>query len=548
MQALRTQISKKPERRVATMWERLPVDNRTVYKRLILAFAYLSELFEQKASADNSQNRAPIVNSKYQETVFQKAFNAVCEDNKNTSYDASLVNVENGVAVKYLVGIKTFGIESGLQKIAQFKTNHNQWADLIQQMNSNVKDCEHKTKADINTANKELYLRLAKEVASLRNDRIDSSIAQIKGFEVAESDKNLESVYHVLMSSKSGETPQIYVGETDYDKIDIENIEVCGCTKSKNPTNFTFSDGKHKYEYTSADSQLLMDFDNKNIVQETWDVQYAPDAFEIISGLADKFLSTSEIEDVKQIIQSDLSKNIKESYSWMIKIERASGYNSFYGAGSKLGIDDRQHKIDKISETYKDNVNTNVFCQVIEKLKVYLLANNKQVDKFDLRENILCLLKEQSNSDFTRDVKKLLYRPKNEIYIPIPNSREFHDMHPDFFGKSIGTFKDNSDKLAIDDKEKRSFTLVFEPSGAVMEAFITQANGKAIQSLYKQSELGKWLLRGVFQLKEYELLTQERLNELEINGIRLYKTELSDDIHLEFVWIDEDNKPKDCIN
>ena len=39
----------------------------------------------------------------------------------------------------------------------------------------------------------------------------------------------------------------------------------------------------------------------------------------------------------------------------------------------------------------------------------------------------------------------------------------------------------------------------------------------------------------------------KKLNEIEINGIRLYKMNNSNDIHLEFIWIDEQNPPKDYI-
>lgn len=34
---------------------------------------------------------APIINSKYQETIFQKAFHASAEDIGNTSYDVAIM-------------------------------------------------------------------------------------------------------------------------------------------------------------------------------------------------------------------------------------------------------------------------------------------------------------------------------------------------------------------------------------------------------------------------------------------------------------------------
>ncbi|WP_435301226.1 hypothetical protein, partial [Dubosiella newyorkensis] len=57
--------------------------------------------------------------------------------------------------------------------------------------------------------------------------------------------------------------------------------------------------------------------------------------------------------------------------------------------------------------------------------------------------------------------------------------------------------------------------------------------------------LGEWILRKVFQLKEYEVLTHERLDELGINGIRVQKYKGSNSIHLHFIWIDDDHLPDD---
>lgn len=132
------------------------------------------------------------------------------------------------------------------------------------------------------------------------------------------------------------------------------------------------------------------------------------------------------------------------------------------------------------------------------------------------------------------------------MYIPIPNSKAFHEKHKDFFGKDIGTFEaKNPTKLALS-KEERAFNLIFEPSGNMIKSYITQESGKAIESSNKQSYLGEWILRGVFQLGEYEQLTASHLNDIEINGIRLYKKSKSEDIHLEFIWIDKDNPPEDC--
>ena len=50
----------------------------------------------------------------------------------------------------------------------------------------------------------------------------------------------------------------------------------------------------------------------------------------------------------------------------------------------------------------------------------------------------------------------------------------------------------------------------------------------------------------IFILKEREVLTGQRLNELEINGIRLTKF-TNGEIGIEFIWIDTENPPHDAI-
>lgn len=50
----------------------------------------------------------------------------------------------------------------------------------------------------------------------------------------------------------------------------------------------------------------------------------------------------------------------------------------------------------------------------------------------------------------------------------------------------------------------------------------------------------------IFILKKREVLTSQRLNELEINGIRLTKFK-NGEIGIEFMWIDTENPPSDAI-
>ena len=531
------------------MWEDLPEIQKNEYKRLILSFASLTGMFAQKV-VDEDADTAPIINSKYQETAFQRSFGATAEDIGNTSYDASL----QYKGEKYLVGIKTFGISSGDQKVAQFKAKHAEWSQIVDLIKKNADGID--SKEEINSLNRELYLCLARRIGKIRNARIDSSYANIKGFLVENNDTHVHSVYHVLMPSCKSQEPKIYVGETSYDKIDIEKIEILGCTGKNYPTNFYFTDGKHVYKYTAADSQLHMNFNNKEIVCDEWNVKYADDAYSIFGKIADmvypedKALCVAE-EPADYFISTKGYEEPIETYCWTIwnrngETELYSGFNSFYGTGSKMGKSQRKQRIKKIIEKYSDIVEGSVLEEISNGISNFLLepapSSDDKAKKARLRTYIVELVKNIGNKEFEKDVTKILYRPMDEMYIPIPNSAQFHEKHPDFFGKDYGKLIPGTSKLALP-KEKRRFNLVFEPSGDSLPVYITQDNGKAIESAEKQTYLGEWILRGIFQLNEYEPLSSKKLEELNINGLRFSKYRNSEDIHIEFIWIDDEKPP-----
>ena len=515
------------------MWFNLNKEDKQNYKLLITNFASLSEAFSQKKEDEESEDFVtPIINSKFQETVFQKSFNAFGEDISNTSFDASIILDEKN---KYLVGIKSFGISSGDQKIAQFKSDSQSkgWIDKFNIIRDNSQNV--KTKEENDNINNNYYYELAKEISLLRNKRIASSKEQLKGF--VYDDVTVKSVYHVLMPSKKGENPKIYVGEIDYLPIDIENIEIEGATSLKTPTNFKFNDGKHFYKYTSADSQLYMNFKNKDIVLEEWELEYVKDPFYIFENL---HLLSRKSEENK----------ILQTVSWMIankdgKVEESSGFNAFDGS-SKIGKSSREKRIKKIERYLRDNFRIEDINFIIDMLKKILIENTKTAEKKQLRSKLINFIENINDDYLANEIKKKVYRPVGEVYIPIPDSKNFHKNFPDFFAKDAGKLEEGKSSLILP-KEDRTFKLKFISSGNVIDAYINQDSGKAIQSIDRQDILGEWLLRGVFQLKERELLTAERLAELHINAIRFTKYKNIEEIGIEFIWIDENNPPEDAI-
>lgn len=292
-----------------------------------------------------------------------------------------------------------------------------------------------------------------------------------------------------------------------------------------------------------------------------WNVKYADDAHAIFEKIADivypkaEEILPDEDEDNSFDEASHGNMEIEETYCWTIwnkngETELYSGFNSFFGTGSKMGKDQRKQRIEKLYSEYEDQVEEKVLYEIKQGMTEFLLEPASSVDektqKVRLREYLVRLAKQSGTFELKKDIYKMLYRPMDEMYIPIPDSAQFHKEHPNFFGKGFGKSKDGTSKLELP-KEERRFNLVFEPSGDVLPAYITQDNGKAIESVEKQTYLGEWILRGVFQLEEYEPLTSSRLAELNINGLRFTRYKGSDDIHIEFIWIDENDPPKGFI-
>ncbi len=93
-------------------------------------------------------------------------------------------------------------------------------------------------------------------------------------------------------------------------------------------------------------------------------------------------------------------------------------------------------------------------------------------------------------------------RDPNEVYIPIP--AEIYKNFKDFFPN-----RDTPFNLKL-------------PNGKIMQSKICQDGGKALMS-YSNRELGHWILRSILKLKEGELLTYEKLQEIGIDSVSINK-------------------------
>jgi hypothetical protein len=95
-------------------------------------------------------------------------------------------------------------------------------------------------------------------------------------------------------------------------------------------------------------------------------------------------------------------------------------------------------------------------------------------------------------------------RDPNEIYIPIP--AWINKKYPNFFPP-----RDESFQMVLPNKNE-------------MSAKLCQDGSKALMS-NPNAALGKWLLRDVLNLKELELLSYDKLEEIGLDSVVIYKTE-----------------------
>lgn len=95
-------------------------------------------------------------------------------------------------------------------------------------------------------------------------------------------------------------------------------------------------------------------------------------------------------------------------------------------------------------------------------------------------------------------------RPRSlgEVYIPIPSF--IHQRFPDFFPSKETVFN-----LKL-------------PNKVILQAKLCQENSKALMTNPNEA-LGRWILRDVLNLKEGELLTYEKLEELGLDAVVVYK-------------------------
>ena len=270
-----------------SVWQRYPKEERQRYIQFLQIYGALSNLFRQKKG-----DLIPYLDSKFQETVFDKIFsNSENKDIGNTPHDILSVFGDERIGV----GLKTWvNSKPSFQKVMQLKRFQNE-------INA-IKNSEE----------------LAYKISEIKNRRMKQDYARLGLSE----DSN---VYHYVTRDKGSFT----INECAYPLVDLNNLRDFYLEKS----SISWSDGIKQYKYTFADSQILQKFDIEE--QETFEIQIIQDPFEFLLNAYQEFISPLACVQEQQ---NEIVEVYLPLYSYETKeIAEKSGLNSWNAAPKNKG-------------------------------------------------------------------------------------------------------------------------------------------------------------------------------------------------------------------
>lgn len=245
--------------------------------------------------------------------------------------------------------------------------------------------------------------------------------------------------------------------ESIMDEIDIENITLLE-DRGRDNSNY-FTDGKHTYNFLLSKNTLYMIFDDM-VFYEDFDVEILEDPYSFIKKLVE--------DDTKQVSSFQV---VPENYEELIAASQTSPYET----KEKLCL-----RLYTINRTTKE--------KIIENASGLNQWHGIRTSNRTLKDGTVIHTESQRNPD--------------ELYIPYPV--EDQRRNPLFFPEN-------------EQGEFERFELEL-PNGNTIYAKRCQSGGKGIMS-DPNKDLGHWLLRDVFQLKEGTLVTYELLQILNIDSV-----------------------------
>lgn len=274
-----------------SVWERYPKKQREEYIYFLKVYGALSNLFRQKQG-----DMIPYLDSKFQETIFARVFQAQNVDIGNTPHD--ILSVFGNLRVG--IGLKTWmHSKPSYQKVMQLKS--------------------YKSEIDaaLRTDNP---LHIATTISMIKNDRMQSDYCRL-GL------TNGHNIYHYV----TRDYEKFVVQETSYPLVNLHNLGEF----ERTATSFSWSDGLKRYKYTYGDSQIFQYFgidEPETEVVEEFDVDIIDDPFEFLLNSYKNVTFTVQEEDTM------VREAYLPLYSYRTKeVEEKSGLNAWNAAPKSKG-------------------------------------------------------------------------------------------------------------------------------------------------------------------------------------------------------------------
>ncbi|WP_299397689.1 restriction endonuclease [uncultured Gelidibacter sp.] len=271
----------------------IDLENNGNYLKLLSAVSKLSGLF--------SDSSVPLINYRIAENIFCKSFNANNLSRSDTAFDANYNSIG--------IGLKTFisKSDSSTEKIAEFNS--------LSRILKNFQGRE-----------------LAQKLGEYRNERI----------ELANRVYNINSsLYHIVARREK----ELLLFETDYEKIDIDNIH----SVKENKASLQFEDSKNFYSFNHSKSTLFRKFIIPEIAYRL-PIDIIEDPFELLLDL----LSEKEYKSATDMLERGKNYVILPLYglkNGQKYIYDKSGINQWNANGRKRDMGELYIPIPKIIHT-----------------------------------------------------------------------------------------------------------------------------------------------------------------------------------------------------
>lgn len=269
-------------------YEHQPQIQRDNYKKMLAIVGSLTQLF--------SESDCPYLAYRAHENIFCKYFEADNLARSDCSADAKKGKVG--------IGLKTW-MGGDDQKVAEFGKLKPAYASLT-------------------------GLDLVKEIAKYRNERIRVT-KNLHGID--------EMIYHIVRRVPGA----MQIIEYAFDYIDIENIQLIPDRGNDNNTYFT--DGNHKYHFSTSKNTLYMLFEDMEVV-DSFEVEIMSDPYAFLMRVIGGDATTDPSQYVEQAIEKAIDKkntlclrlySVKRGEKY---VPEKSGLNQWNAGGRKRDPDE----------------------------------------------------------------------------------------------------------------------------------------------------------------------------------------------------------------